>query len=78
MARLDVRLANTQPWGVQPARPFPSSIFPDKNRRDIGKSQSTWTDSKMETGGSRVCDDGLASAASEGAPSKGHTLVEVR
>eukprot|EP01047_Picozoa_sp_COSAG01_P079316 COSAG01_NODE_14998_length_1386_cov_11.425796_2_plen_101_part_01 len=32
-----------------PARPFPLSIFRDKNRRDIGKSQSTWTDSKMET-----------------------------
>jgi hypothetical protein len=25
-----------------PARPFPSSIFLDKNRRDIGKSQSRW------------------------------------
>jgi hypothetical protein len=36
-----------------PARPFPSSIFLDKNRRDIGKSQSIWTDSKMETAGSR-------------------------
>eukprot|EP01047_Picozoa_sp_COSAG01_P014253 COSAG01_NODE_690_length_14219_cov_19.783144_18_plen_213_part_00 len=35
-----------------PARPFPSSIFRDKNRRDIGKSQSIWTDSKMETAGS--------------------------
>jgi hypothetical protein len=30
-----------------PARPFPSSIFPDKNRRGIGKSQSTWTAEKM-------------------------------
>jgi hypothetical protein len=38
---------------VHPARPFPSSIFLDKNRRDIGKSQSIWTDSKMETAGSR-------------------------
>jgi hypothetical protein len=28
-----------------PARPFPSSIFRDKNRRDIGKSQSPRTDS---------------------------------
>jgi hypothetical protein len=35
-----------------PARPFPSSIFRDKNRRDTGKSQSIWTDSKMETAGS--------------------------
>jgi hypothetical protein len=35
-----------------PARPFPSSIFLDKNRRDIGKSQSIWSDSKMETAGS--------------------------
>jgi hypothetical protein len=26
--------------------------FRDKNRRDIGKSQSIWTDSKMETAGS--------------------------
>jgi hypothetical protein len=34
--------------------PFPSSIFLDKNRRDIGKSQSVWTDSKMETAGSHV------------------------
>jgi hypothetical protein len=32
-----------------PVRAFPSSIFLDKNRRDIGESQSTWTDSKMET-----------------------------
>jgi hypothetical protein len=30
---------------LAPARPFPSSIFLDKNRRDIGKSQSMWTDS---------------------------------
>eukprot|EP01043_Picozoa_sp_COSAG02_P119474 COSAG02_NODE_56140_length_287_cov_0.547872_1_plen_52_part_01 len=29
-----------------PARPIPSSTFRDKNRRDIGKSQSIWTDSK--------------------------------
>jgi hypothetical protein len=36
---------------LQPARPFPSAIFRDKNRRDIGKSQSIWTDSKMETAG---------------------------
>jgi hypothetical protein len=35
-----------------PARPFPSSIFLDKNSREIGKSQSIWTDSKMETAGS--------------------------
>jgi hypothetical protein len=35
--------------GSIPARPFPSSICHDKNRRDIGKSQSIWTDSKMET-----------------------------
>eukprot|EP01047_Picozoa_sp_COSAG01_P050741 COSAG01_NODE_5160_length_4444_cov_3.051784_4_plen_115_part_00 len=37
-----------------PARPFLSSIFLDKNRRDIGKSHSIWTDSKMETAGSLV------------------------
>jgi hypothetical protein len=36
-----------------PARPFPPSIFLDKNRRDISKSQSIWTDSKMETAGSQ-------------------------
>jgi hypothetical protein len=40
--------------GMQrPARPFPSSILLDKNRRDISKSQSIWTDSKMETVGSQ-------------------------
>jgi hypothetical protein len=38
--------------GHLPARPFPSSIFLDKNRRDIGKYQSIWTDSKVETAGS--------------------------
>jgi hypothetical protein len=37
----------------RPARPFPSSILLDKNRRDISKSQSIWTDSKMETVGSQ-------------------------
>eukprot|EP01047_Picozoa_sp_COSAG01_P059580 COSAG01_NODE_7174_length_3319_cov_2.270807_2_plen_334_part_00 len=40
--------------GGVPARPFPSSMFLDKNRRDIGKSQSIWTDFKMETAGSRA------------------------
>ena len=35
-----------------PAQPFPSSIFLDKNRRGIGKSQSKWTASTMETPGS--------------------------
>jgi hypothetical protein len=39
---------------LPPARPFPSSVFLDKNRRDIGKSQSIWTDFKMETAGSRA------------------------
>eukprot|EP01047_Picozoa_sp_COSAG01_P038230 COSAG01_NODE_3090_length_6601_cov_5.372347_7_plen_306_part_00 len=37
-----------------PARPFPPSTFLDKNRRGIGKSQSIWTDSKMETAGAPV------------------------
>jgi hypothetical protein len=37
------------PCALLPARPFPSSIFLVKNRRDIGKSQSIWTDSQMET-----------------------------
>jgi hypothetical protein len=46
----------------RPARPFPSSIFLDKNRRDIGKCQSIWTDSKMETAGSRGCDRPAACA----------------
>jgi hypothetical protein len=41
-----------RPAVPHPARPFPSSIFLDKNRRDIGKYQSIWTDSKMETAGS--------------------------
>jgi hypothetical protein len=36
-----------RPAVPHPARPFPSSIFLDKNRRDIGKYQSIWTDSKM-------------------------------
>jgi hypothetical protein len=40
------------PPAMPPARPFPPSIFLDKNRRDIGKSQSIWTDSKTETAGS--------------------------
>eukprot|EP01047_Picozoa_sp_COSAG01_P098699 COSAG01_NODE_28840_length_651_cov_2.153986_1_plen_129_part_00 len=40
--------------GLVPARPFSASIFLDKNRRDIGKSRSIWTDSKMKTAGSHV------------------------
>jgi hypothetical protein len=39
---------------ARPAAPFPPSIFLDKNRRDVGKSQSIWTDSKMETAGSQL------------------------
>jgi hypothetical protein len=39
-----------------PVRALPSSIFRDKNRRDIGKSPSIWTDSKMETPGSLLLD----------------------
>jgi hypothetical protein len=35
-----------------PGAPFPPSIFLDKNRRDIGKSQSIWASSKMKTAGS--------------------------
>eukprot|EP01047_Picozoa_sp_COSAG01_P025297 COSAG01_NODE_1592_length_9796_cov_5.340311_7_plen_380_part_00 len=46
--QLDVR-RRTGP--ALPARPFPPSTFLDKNRRDIGKSQSMWTDPKMETAG---------------------------
>jgi hypothetical protein len=45
--------ARSSGWCRSPARPFPSSIFLDKNRRDIGKSQSIYTDSKTETAGSR-------------------------
>jgi hypothetical protein len=37
-----------------PARPFSPSIFLDKNRRDIGKSQSIWAGSKMKTAGSPI------------------------
>jgi hypothetical protein len=37
-----------------PARTFPPSIIRDKNRRGIGKSQSKWTASKMETPRSRA------------------------
>eukprot|EP01047_Picozoa_sp_COSAG01_P008597 COSAG01_NODE_340_length_18638_cov_56.516505_18_plen_98_part_00 len=29
--------------------------FRDQNRRDMGKSQSTWTDAKMETARSHGC-----------------------
>jgi hypothetical protein len=47
------------PEQLQPARAFPSSIFCDKNRRDIGKSQSKWTASKMETPGSPRVDGEL-------------------
>jgi hypothetical protein len=36
---------------LEPARPFPSSIFRDKNRGGIGKSQPRWTACKMETPG---------------------------
>jgi hypothetical protein len=36
-----------------PARAFHTSIFRNKNRRDIGKSQSKWTNSKIETPRSR-------------------------
>eukprot|EP01047_Picozoa_sp_COSAG01_P024983 COSAG01_NODE_1561_length_9917_cov_5.742514_12_plen_175_part_00 len=48
-----LRLSWRDLHGHAPARPFPSSIFRDKNRRDIGKSQSMWTDSKTETAGSQ-------------------------
>jgi hypothetical protein len=34
--------------GLPSARPFPSSMFRDKNRRDIGKSQAIWTDFTMK------------------------------
>eukprot|EP01047_Picozoa_sp_COSAG01_P052188 COSAG01_NODE_5465_length_4244_cov_54.041255_4_plen_171_part_00 len=47
---------------VFPARPFPSSILLDKNRRDIGKYQSIWTDSKMETAGSQHLREGAEAA----------------
>jgi hypothetical protein len=49
--------------------------FRDKNRRDIGKSQSIWTDSKMETPGSRgtwSCPENVASTARVA-----HAVVEV-
>jgi hypothetical protein len=38
---------------LDPARPFASLIFLDKNRRDTGKSQSIWTDSTMGAAGSQ-------------------------
>jgi hypothetical protein len=37
------------PVQLVPVQAFPPSIFRVKNRRDIGKSQSKCTDSKMET-----------------------------
>jgi hypothetical protein len=36
-------------WCAHLSGRVPSSIFLDKNRRGIGKSQPIWTDSKMET-----------------------------
>jgi hypothetical protein len=42
--------------GLQPGAPFPPSIFRDKSRRDIGKSQSIWTNSEVETASSRDVD----------------------
>jgi hypothetical protein len=39
-------------WIPNPARPFSPSIFLDKKRRDIVKSQSIWAGSKMKTAGS--------------------------
>jgi hypothetical protein len=44
-ARADVR--GELPADV-PGAPSPPSIFRDQNRRDTGKSQSIWTDSKMK------------------------------
>eukprot|EP01047_Picozoa_sp_COSAG01_P083943 COSAG01_NODE_17794_length_1123_cov_141.639648_2_plen_160_part_00 len=46
-----------------PVRAFPSSIFQDKNRGDIGKSQPKWTTSMMETPGARA---GVARVAALG------------
>jgi hypothetical protein len=47
------RLKGRQDCPHTPVQAFPPSIFIDKNRRDIGKSQSKWTASKMETPGAR-------------------------
>jgi hypothetical protein len=38
--------------------------FLDKNRCDIGKSQSSWTDAKMETARSHEGEDGVAKTPS--------------
>jgi hypothetical protein len=51
VSRLRAR-ATAPPPTLPPARACPSSVFLDKNRRDIGKSQSIWTNSKMGTPGS--------------------------
>jgi hypothetical protein len=40
----------------EPARPFPPSIFLDKNRRDIGKSQSIWN--RFQDGNGRLTEGG--------------------
>jgi hypothetical protein len=61
--RRRVRLLGLRLWVHIPARPCPSSIFLDKNRRGIGKSQSIWTDSKMETAGSQRLVGGVATVA---------------
>eukprot|EP01047_Picozoa_sp_COSAG01_P021015 COSAG01_NODE_1206_length_11242_cov_29.405905_8_plen_188_part_00 len=57
-----------------PARPFPSSIFRDKNRRDIGKSQPTWTDPKMETAGAPAA---MCSADCPYTPSRASTAAPI-
>eukprot|EP01047_Picozoa_sp_COSAG01_P061265 COSAG01_NODE_7628_length_3121_cov_51.317670_2_plen_91_part_00 len=49
---LDTEFSSAASW---PPCSLPGRFQPqfrDKNRRDIGKSQSIWTDPKMETAGS--------------------------
>eukprot|EP01047_Picozoa_sp_COSAG01_P060176 COSAG01_NODE_7336_length_3244_cov_18.910970_3_plen_156_part_00 len=43
-------------WPLRSTTPEYFSIFLGQNRRDIGKSQSIWTDFKMETAGSPLDD----------------------
>jgi hypothetical protein len=48
---------------VPPARPFPSSIFRDQNRRDRGKSQPVWT--RFQDGNGRLTQTQAAARAAQ-------------
>jgi hypothetical protein len=60
----------------EPGRAFPSSISNDKNRRDIGKSQSKWTAFKIETPRSRDGERAGDMATAHARPRLGRGAVE--